>query len=248
MLGIGSASAADLPVKAPPMIAAPAFSWTGFYVGGNVGYSWGNSDTNTFFNNAEFGSFAHSDALRLNGIIGGGQVGFNWQASPAWVFGVEADWQASGEKASGSVSDPFASPASVGTVTTSYEAKISSFGTLRGRIGYAWDRLLVYGTAGLAYGQVRLTGTTNQSGIDSQGGSFNLSTPFSSSNSNIGWAVGAGIEGAIANNWTWKAEYLYIDLGSLDVSQPVLDFGGSITAHGRFTDNIVRVGFNYRFN
>jgi|SRR6185437_1296724 len=241
------ATAADMPVKARPMPVAAVYNWTGFYVGGNVGYSWGNSDTDTFFNNAPFFSITHPDALRLNGIVGGGQVGFNWQATPTWVFGVEADWQASDEKASGSVSDPFAVPfVSVGTVTTSYEAKISSFGTLRGRVGYTWDRLLVYGTAGLAYGQVKLSGTTNESGV-SVGGPFNLSTPFSSSESNTGWVAGAGIEGAIVNSWSWKAEYLYVDLGSLDVTTPNLNFGGTNTVHTKFTDNIIRGGINYRF-
>jgi len=93
-------------------------------------------------------SFSHADTKSLDGVVGGGQVGYNWQASPSWVYGVEADWQAASQKASQSHSDPYVT-LGASTLSTTYEAKISWFGTVRGRVGYAWDRLLIYGTGGL---------------------------------------------------------------------------------------------------
>jgi outer membrane immunogenic protein len=148
----GPAMAADMPVKAPPkaVAPAPAYSWTGFYVGGNVGYSWGRPDgdtTLTGFGLLTLGpvvvagpfTFAHSDPLKFHGVVGGAQLGYNWQVSPNWVYGLEADWQASSETAGLNYADPYSGGIGpfgiVGTATTSYEAKISWLGTVRGRLG-----------------------------------------------------------------------------------------------------------------
>jgi outer membrane immunogenic protein len=152
----GPAMAADLgaPVyRRPVAVAAPIYTWTGFYVGGNVGYSWGRPNSDTILTGigapTTFGPFAfgHSDPLKLGGVIGGAQIGYNWQASTNWVYGLEADWQASSEKAGLSYSDPYAGTRigfeAAGAANTNYDAKISWFGTVRGRIGYAWDRLLI---------------------------------------------------------------------------------------------------------
>jgi outer membrane immunogenic protein len=264
------ALAADLPVKAPrytPPPPAPVYSWTGFYIGGNVGYSWGNADSDISADpvTANFGvftipipGFVGSDSMKPKGIIGGGQIGYNWQFSPNWVVGLEADWQASGEKASHSFTNPFsftpASPAVLvtGTAVTDYEAKISWFGTLRGRIGYAWDRVMLYATGGLAYGEVKVAGTNTVSGTAGIFGPFLAVTAIGHSKVNAGWTVGAGIEGALVDHWTWKAEYLYMDLGSVNDPDELVTFinasGGRVTTHTNFTDNIVRVGLNYKFN
>ena len=268
MLGIGAAFAADLPVKALPPVA-PAYSWAGFYIGGNIGYSWGRAASNLTtdpvsvqtslvipFNTP--GSVG-SDTLTPKEVIGGGQIGYNWQTSPNWVFGLEADWQGSGETASRSLSNAFsfiapppASPLPVsGLATLDYAAKIEWFGTARGRIGYAWDRVMLYATGGLAYGGVKLSGTNTVSGTV-VGLPFLVVTGIGHSQVNAGWTVGAGIEGALGDRWTWKAEYLYLDLGSMndpDLQLQVLSAsGGRVTTHTNYTDNIIRVGLNYRLN
>jgi outer membrane immunogenic protein len=254
-------AAANRPVKAPPVVAAPVYNWTGFYFGGNVGLAAGTAYTDTAYADAALinifglGPFLHSNSLKLNGIIGGAQIGYNWQASPNWVLGVEADWQGSNEKNGESVSDTAVLAAATSTFATNYEEKISWFGTLRGRTGYAWDRLLIYGTGGLAYGRVSLSGTTTLTVVANPlcGGCVSgvATGAFETSSLKVGWAAGAGIESAITNNWSWRAEYLYMDLGSLDVLLPGV-FPGSpnfetIAAHAHFTHNIARGGINYKF-
>src|SRR5262249_34357307 len=156
----------------------PVYSWTGFYVGGNIGYSWGNAHTDLSgsFNSISFpgapvqftnpsAPFAVSSSQRLNGLIGGGQVGLNYQFAPQWVLGFEFDIQGSGERSSNTVLDPFSAPICVasggappvcgtfltatGTATTSYDARIDWFGTARGRVGYlVTDQVLLYATGG----------------------------------------------------------------------------------------------------
>jgi outer membrane immunogenic protein len=302
----GSAFAADLnkPVyKAPPPPPAPVYTWTGWYVGGNVGYSWGDAHTDIAgsattitdpgfmggFLNSPFG-FADSNTARPNGVIGGGQIGYNYQFSPTWVVGFEADFQGSGERGSNAFADAFSSTVCVSgsgptgcfvngplnlTAATSYDAQIDWFGTVRARLGYLIaDQVLLYGTGGLAYGRVGLSGATNVSGSVVAGGGIGSPpvTPganaFSESKTNTGWTAGAGIEGRVAYwlppGWTWKVEYLYVDLGSVDTVAPfpggpalsgviiggveLSAFNGTITTHTHFTDNIVRVGLNYHFN
>jgi outer membrane immunogenic protein len=312
----GSAMAADLPVRAPVYKAPPpvaVFSWTGFYVGGNIGYSWGNARTDIAGNGsiATFpglshappfdafpgfpSSYAFADAntARLSGIIGGAQVGYNYQFNPRWVLGFEADIQGSGERGSGTFVDPFstqivtgflATPPLVvtptssgplqGTSVTAYEARIGWFGTVRGRLGFLiTDQVLVYGTGGLAYGRVSVSGNTifteTSTGLNNSAPPFALppgGTQFNASKTGVGFAVGGGIEGKsfwLPAGWTWKLEYLYVDLGSLDVVTPyaipatffptnplftISAQAGAIITHTRFTDNIVRVGLNYKFN
>ncbi len=258
----GFALAADMAVKAPPPPPAPVYSWTGFYVGGNVGYGLGWPNSETTLTGLGIGRFAfdHSDPLKFQGVIGGPQIGYNWQVSPHLVYGLEADWEASGEKADLSYSDAYSGTGGLlgvvatGTGNTNYDAQISWFGTVRGRIGYASDRLLIYGTGGLAYGRVTLGGTMMDSGTtlilcgpSCSPTPFSGTAPFSASRVNAGWTAGAGVEGALVGNWTWKAEYLYLDLGSLNISAAEPSAPETIGVHARFTDNIVRAGFNYKF-
>lgn len=270
VLGVSAASAADLAVKAPiAPVATSAYSWAGFYIGGNVGYSWGRAASNlnadpvtvnlnalTPFNTP---GFVGSDTLMPKGVIGGGQIGYNWQASQNWVFGLEADLQASGEKASRSFSNAFSFTAAPpnppfpvsGLATLDYAAKITWFGTVRGRVGYAWDRVMLYATGGLAYGGVNLAGTNTVSGTVA-GLPFLAVTAIGHSQVNAGWTVGAGVEGALGDRWTWKAEYLYLDLGSMNdpdlLLQVISASGGRVTTHTDYTDNIIRLGLNYRLN
>jgi outer membrane immunogenic protein len=257
-----SALAADMAVKAPPPpVAAPTYSWTGFYVGGNVGYSWGSPNSDYVFTDGSFAqTFAHSNALHFTGAIGGAQVGYNWQAPNLWVLGVEADWQGSSEKAGLGYNDPYAFdffpvfPLDIaGVATTNYDAKILWIGTVRGRIGYAWDRLLIYATGGLAYGDVKISGTSNDAGggiFFVPGYTYSGTSSFDVSRVNTGWTAGGGIEGALSNNWSWKVEYLYVNLGSLNFSGPGPFPADSevVAVQAKFTDNIVRAGLNFRFH
>ena len=291
-----SASAADLPpassYKAPPLLA-PVYSWTGFYVGANIGYSWGNAHTDlsgsansVSLQGSAFqitnppAPFADSSSRRLNGLIGGEQIGLNYQFSPKWVLGFEFDIQGSGERGSRTVVDPFSATVcggaaagpggppfcfftttATGTVTTGYDAKIDWFGTARGRVGYLInDQVLLYGTGGVAYGNVKLLGTTTVSAALVGIPPTSALAAFSGSKTNAGFAVGGGVEGRFSNGlpsgWTWKLEYLYVDLGSLDTvalgtspstAPTVLSLSlGTVTTHTRFIDNIVRVGLNYK--
>jgi outer membrane immunogenic protein len=206
VLGLATAaSAADLPArtytKAPPMVAT--YNWTGFYLGVNAGGAWSSAGSN-------FGD--------ASGFVGGGQIGYNWQAlgSPL-VLGLEADFQGTSLKNS----------ATVGAFTG--EAKVPAFGTVRGRIGYAWDRFMVYGTGGWAYSKTEASVTApGFAASDSKWGS--------------GYTLGGGLEWAFAGPWSLKAEYLYVKARSVD-----LTLGGVGVSTGDYHYNVVRAGLNYRF-
>jgi outer membrane immunogenic protein len=283
--------AVKMPVKAPPPPPAPVYSWTGWYVGGNIGYSWGNAKTDvagngtvttlcctTLFFPSNFG-FADQNTARLNGVIGGGQIGYNYQFSPKWVIGFEADIQGAHERGSGAFNNSFSflvcdgglgagscgvTIAHNGTAATAYQAKIDWFGTVRGRLGFlVGDQLLIYGTGGLAYGRVQVAGNAIVN-MPVFSPTVIGNTGFSASKTNTGFTVGGGVEGRLSPwlpaNWTWKLEYLYLDLGSLaagtsQAASPTI-LGSSfsyqvtdtITTHTHFTDNILRVGLNYQFH
>jgi outer membrane immunogenic protein len=202
------ASAADLPRGMPykaPAAYAPQYNWTGFYLGINGGGAWGNSDWN---------------GLGVSNSPGGGMfgvtAGYNWQAmgSP-WVFGLEGDVDWTNVKDS--------------TVCGAFtcETKNNWFGTVRGRVGYSWDRFLPYFTGGIAFGDVK----ANRPGF------------AGSSDTNAGWTVGVGIEGVIAGNWTAKLEYLYADIGDTTCSAAACGTATNVDLQM----NIVRAGLNYRF-
>lgn len=260
------ASAADLPVrmpvKAPPMV--PVWSWTGFYIGGNVGYSWGRSKTHVDYFNATSGAAIAPPAgsitdntLKLNGAIAGGQAGYNWQLDNRWVVGIEGDIQWSGQKGDanflcatpvgfGGVCSPgiTAVPAGFTGTSLSLEQKLEWFGTLRGRLGVTvTPEVLVYATGGLAFGEIKTSGTLSGATL----AMTIASTGFSHSETNAGWTVGAGLEARLSGNWTGKIEYLYMDLGS--VSGSVTNTPANVRAaySSDITDHIVRVGVNYKF-
>jgi outer membrane immunogenic protein len=199
------AIAADMPVKAPA--AAPTFNWTGWYVGGHAGYGWARSQEGMdppflagFYIGAPCaliaaggGAGGQDCAHGLQGFIGGGQTGYNWQKGN-WVFGVEASF--SGASVSGTETIvPGASPNIV-------ETKIQSLFLATGRVGYAWDRTLIYAKGGYAGGSVKFTAA----GIPG----FETGTMTSWHN---GWAVGGGVEYALTPNWIVGAEYIFADLG-----------------------------------
>ena len=248
--GAMAADMAARPVKAPPMVAA-VYNWTGFYIGGNVGYSWGrSSDTSTLTTPAGVALFTSASSANMNGVIGGGQIGYNWQMQN-WVWGLEADIQGSDQKGSRAFTCPtgvctppfgliavFPGPA----VPVTLDQKLSWFGTVRGRVGIlASPTVLLYATGGLAYGEVKSTATVGAA-----------AAVFSNSDTRVGYTVGAGVEGVISGNWTAKLEYLWVDLGrtSNSFATGIGALGGGVLTSNyssRITDNIVRVGVNYKF-
>jgi outer membrane immunogenic protein len=246
-----TAHAADLGpmvTKAPP--APIYYNWTGFYLGVNLGGSWGHQSADLF----EGGEDVFGASTNPNGVIGGGQIGYNWQFynnwgwGNAWVLGLEADIQGSGQRDTRDFD--FLVPAlSPDSFAGSVEDKLEWFGTVRGRVGIAFDRVLPYFTGGWAYGNRKFDGTVT---AFTPGGVPIASTAFStSSNLSNGWTVGGGVEWAFWDHWTAKFEYLYIDFGNRNdndgnfiVVTPTNTFG--ITTN-HFTDNIARAGVNYKF-
>jgi outer membrane immunogenic protein len=281
----GSAMAADMVLKAPP--PPPPWTWTGFYVGGNVGYSLGSDPTN--FNETATATSVVTATTRsgaplagngttttttttasggttgnMDGWLGGVQAGYNWQRD-RWVLGLETDFQWTGQKDDPTFCATPGCPAGsvFGTNTTS----LPWFGTFRGRVGVTsdpsstWGPLLLYVTGGLAYGRIE----------ESYGGGL-VGGPIgtlSVDTTRAGWTVGGGGEARLGNsNWTLKLEYLYIDFGSVSgavsgTGAPVVTPFGinnadlvhflttttAITgiASTHVTDNIVRLGLNYKF-
>jgi len=201
--------AADL----SPAVAAPpvSYSWTGLYIGLNVGYASANlSET--------VSGGGGSGSASIPGGIGGAQIGYNYQTGPL-VLGFEADFD--GNMATKSIT------AGIATGT----AQIPWIGTLRGKVGYAFDRFMIYATAGGA--AMQLGSTMN---IDAFG-------PASTTFTHGAWTAGAGLEAAVTNNLSARVEYLYVDTGNFDVAQ----FGPPVTSvTGQLHDNLVRAGVNYR--
>jgi outer membrane immunogenic protein len=209
-----AASAADLPVKARPMVTAPAFSWTGFYVGLNAGYGWG--DTRGTLATPVPGNF------NISGPLAGGQIGANYQFANNIVIGIEADYQWADIDGSATTA--------AGVIRT---AEVERFGTVRGRLGYAWDRWLGYVTGGYAFGA-----RTNAT----------VSPVFIASSQTLdGWTAGVGVEYAFAPNWSAKLEYLHVELDEKTFFPGVA--GCAVLAACQMGANIdlVRVGLNYRF-
>lgn len=263
-------------LAAPP--ASPAWSWTGWYVGGNLGYSWGKDNGPVTFSDPVTGPlFSVNSNTRLDGVIGGLQVGHNWQIQN-WVYGLEADIQASGQRGSSTIVCPggtatalngTCSPGHVGDTapfnvpaipaTDSLSEKLDWFGTFRGRVGpTVTPKTFAYLTGGLAYGHVGVTNTANGvSLVGPQGVNGVNLVPggggLSSSTIKLGWTIGCGIESVISGNWTGKIEYLYVDLGTVSgaFATTLLTPAGNnliVSYSSHVTDNILRAGLNYQFH
>jgi outer membrane immunogenic protein len=250
-------SGKEMKEVAPAPVPTCDFSWTGFYLGANVGYGWGNADTRfdplpdpvTFFDLEPQTHDAEPD-----GVIGGGQIGFNWELSKWFIIGAEADFQGSDIDGSRTTS-PVADITGGIPVTETFSAistheRIDWFGTFRGKIGFSpWCRLLVYGTGGLAYANVHYRG--DDFFVFTGGTGF--TEPASRNSTEVGWTAGGGLEYALTRHWSIKAEYLYYDLGDHGATgneftltgAPAPPFG--IHYNWETTGNIVRGGINYKF-
>lgn len=214
---IGTASAADLarkpqpmPTKAPPAPAYVPFSWTGFYIGVNGGYGFGRSKW----------SGLPQNNFNVNGGMGGGQLGYNWQFGQ-FVWGLEGDGDWTDLRGNANIVN------CAGT-TGQCQTRNDFLATARGRVGVAMDRLLAYGTGGVAVGNIKATVPT-----------------FTAVNTDrAGWTAGGGLEYALAPSWSVKAEYLWVDLGKETCTTMCnLPMGNNVS----LTTSVVRGGVNYRF-
>ena len=251
----GSAVAADLPMKAPPPVIAPVFSWTGWYVGVTGGGAWGSSDASTSTVFSPVGYFAASSvpaiaavgAQHINSSGGtvGGEFGYNWQ-SGRWVYGLETDieWVGLSGSVTGSALYPCCAPTGF-TVTSS--VKTDWLWTLRPRLGLAADHWLFYVTGGLAVGNVK----ANYLFTDTFAAANESATI---SRTKAGWVAGLGAEYALGGSWSAKIEYLHVDLGRVTVSStnltafaPPIAFPTNVFTHSiNLHEDIVRAGLNFR--
>jgi outer membrane immunogenic protein len=237
----------------PPMLyKAPVeapWTWAGYYLGLNFGYSWGKSRTDAFFDDTlgGGGTFATSSSFALNGAAWGAQTGYNWQFGN-WLVGVESDVQLTAQRGNPAFMCPDTTCNPNGPEVAGFDQNqhLEWFATLRGRIGATvTPDALVYVTGGAAVGGFKTAG--NVAAFDPDGAP--ATSAFSSISIKPGWTIGAGIEGHLAGNWTGKIEYLYVDFGSISASsnnQQNITLVNSFNS--RITDNVVRVGVNYKFN
>jgi outer membrane immunogenic protein len=255
----GAAVAADLQpaYKARVKAVAPASTWNGFYIGGNVGYGWdsGSSGVSALATDPALapalafmlaaGAYPTSLSPSAKGVIGGGQIGYNWQLPSQWLIGLEADLQGSGIKGSASQT---LSPPLVDMTSTGVTKSIDWFGTVRGRVAFlVTPQWLLYGTGGLAYGQTKSSFTTTDLSFGCLPALTACATG-ASSGVRTGWTAGAGTEAMLAPNWSVKVEYLYVDLGGRSVSTPAFTLPIAFSSSTAFREQIVRVGLNYHFN
>lgn len=214
--------------EAAVAFAGPATNWTGFYVGGNLGGVAAHGSSATL---SDFGTSDQS-TLNARSVAGGVQAGFNWQLAQ-WVLGAEFDYQAA--NLSQADCGSFCLPAQYRNLSS----KMSWFATARGRIGYAVGPSLYYATGGAAMTRVSTDYVDYDSGTVFASGNF--------SDSRTGWALGGGIETALSGNWSAKAEYLYLDFGSITHMMPIKFFGGNEGFSAHISDHLFRLGVNYRF-
>jgi outer membrane immunogenic protein len=233
-LGAGSALAADLPAqvysKAPAMMPVAAYNWTGFYLGGNAGGVWADPSYTNLANTSTFGGAAVGSTFTQSGsgFIGGGQIGYNWQASQ-WVFGVEASYSGSNVKST-----------TTNFVDDVFQNELRSLLLVTGRIGYAANNWLFYAKGGYA-GADRRT-SVSDTGIVAGVGSGSASIWHN------GWTVGTGVEYGLTQNWIVGLEYDYVNVGRNNYELDGTDGGGRSYLFGvKSNYNIVTGRLSYKF-
>jgi outer membrane immunogenic protein len=227
------AAAADIgrfPTKAPVAAPTPVQNWTGLYVGGNAGYSWGHTDLDY-----SFGALpAFNSTLDPNSFLAGGQIGYNWQLG-SFVVGVEGDvaWRHGSDAAAVTLNNGFGDFATFNT-------EQNWVGTLRPRFGFAANNWLIYGTAGLAVGGFKHSYAETRPGVAAR--------VAADSDTKAGWTAGAGVEYALTHQWSLGVEYLYMDFGSSTLSQPATGPVPPSAANFDDKSHVVRAKVNYKFD
>ena len=254
LLSTVMASAADMPRKgvyADPLPAVPVISWTGFYVGLNGGVGWQRDDLGILGADKIGTAVVTSGfvppvvATRGDGGLFGLTVGYNWQYSPRFVFGIEGDIDWTNIRGNGSQAlalGPYA-------LNTYGSQELNWIGTVRGRAGYLLTPTsLVYGTAGVAFGGVESISSITLVAPAPYGRTINADV----SSTKVGWTAGLGLEQMFANRWSVKAEYRYVDLGGVDGAMATTFAGknpitASFVTHQDYTYHMFLAGLNYRF-
>jgi outer membrane immunogenic protein len=250
------ASAADIPRPAPPPVVAPpvVYNWSGFYIGGNIGGKWADHDGDLRLDNVvgftplglvDFGNGGNGGSE--GAFVGGGQVGFNWQAG-SWVFGIEGDFQATSAERTLVCCGPLGlalgfTPGDTLSVKNDWQASV------RGRIGYAWDRFMVYGTGGVAF--ANLEATVAIAPVLTPAGT--VPGLFASASDTLtGWTAGGGIEFGLWDNWSLGVEYRFTSFDASDFNHGNLFLDPIISSPLRSSFDLetheVTARLNYRFS
>jgi outer membrane immunogenic protein len=240
-----AARAADMAVKAPAPAVVQGWTWTGFYVGGHIGWAGSDADFATqptggwlaFPASIPFVVAATTRGLSADGFTGGGQLGVNYQINQ-FVFGIEGDfsfYEADAAFAGGPVP-------TTSIVSTFQDFEQKWFATIRGRLGVAFDRWLVYATGGVAFtdwrASIQMVDVTGSTAV------------FNGDGTRAGWVIGGGVELALSRNWSVKAEYLYADFGEISGTSffpPPIVPGFTHDHSVDLVTQTVRLGVNYRF-
>jgi outer membrane immunogenic protein len=236
LLGLTDLSlAADLPMKARPMVEAAAYDWSGFYFGVHAGWGWADvGSTELDPGTASFPTGTVFTKNSTSGPLGGVQGGFNWQLGRNFVLGVEGEFSAMGLHGTAttvSVVNGFVSTVAVET---------KDLELVTGRIGYAADNWLIFAKGGGAWASGRSSGT----GVLANGTFFETTSSHSNRD---GWVVGGGVEWGFAPGWSAKVEYNHIDFGSTNITVIPSRGAPSFVTSSESMD-LVKVGLNYRFN
>lgn len=254
--------AADLPVrtytKAPAMVE-PAVNWSGFYLGGDIGgvSQTGGSVSNFFQNdgNPIFANNFQTQSISSSSVTGGVHAGYNWQLAPSFVLGLEGDWMAM-HAASGfcrQTDSESLACSDNGRGFLTMNTNTDWLSTVRGRVGWTAGNLMLYGTGGVAFADIKTSFTANCANDGCATSSATNTTSASSSTIRTGWVVGAGIEWMFSPAWMLRVEYLHADVGNVTslFSLPAADCfnagpcGATLSRDVRY--DIGRVGVSYKF-
>ncbi len=238
-----SASATDLGIPIKALAASPGYNWSGFYIGGNFGSGWENSNFTSHLSN---GAPDFAGSYDSSGLFGGGQIGFNYVATPRVLIGVEADgdWSNFSGSSAGCIS----------TGCASGHTTLDAFGTVRGRVGYVWNNWLLYGTGGWAWSDSGTNQTVTCSDATCAAGGPGIMSPLvgmvaSSSGTQSGWAAGAGVEWGFLPHWSLRLQYLHLEFDGVGRE---FRYAGFPTAFRNVQSNdsidTVSIGVNYLFN
>jgi outer membrane immunogenic protein len=240
---IAPATAADLPIKAPPLVAAAVYNWVGFYVGVHGGGGWAKKVSET--GPITIGGFpvaASSATSKPSGWLAGGQIGYNFYQSPdPWwfggrvVIGVEAQgsWADLDDTIACSSTALVVPPV---TLTANCTSKVKALGTVALRYGTAWDRFYLYSKIGFAWASDEYSLVSTTPG---------LAASFSGDETRFGWMSGTGAEIAMGNNWSIKGEYNYMGMGKERVT--LSGAAGTFESEIKQRIHVVKFGLNYRF-
>jgi outer membrane immunogenic protein len=243
----GSAALAAEPLPPPP--PPPIFTWTGPYLGGQIGYGWGPSAFDLLgFNPANNALFVITNRNSPSGVVGGAHVGYLYQINQ-FVVGVEGSVDGTSLRANAQLFLP--GFFRIGNNVLTVHATSDVQGSIRGKFGFAWDRVLIYGTGGVAFGGFSSNLFVN--GITAV--PFPIANRFFS-NTRVGWTAGGGLQYAVTDNWWVFAEYRYSDFGSFNNTLfnafapggRLLGFAFVNNNNPHLRENQVQVGFSYRFN